>query len=107
VKGNVPVDSDTLLVTDFVNLKIKPVQSFGSAHRGKMYIRIFIGVDDYTCMNICIYTVFQKKHGPSYCVHVQNHDINKLYSFFPCHKRQGNTSSHVTRNCLNHMESEN
>jgi hypothetical protein len=63
VEGNVPVDSDTLLVTDFVNLKIKPIQSFGGAHRGKMYIRIFIGVDDYTCMNICIYTVFQKNMG--------------------------------------------
>jgi hypothetical protein len=61
VGGNVPVDSNTLLVTDFVNLKIKPVQSFGGAYRGKMCIRIFIGVDDYTCMNICIYTVFQKK----------------------------------------------
>jgi hypothetical protein len=27
VGGDVPVDNETLLVTDFVNLKIKPVQS--------------------------------------------------------------------------------
>jgi hypothetical protein len=28
-----PVDSKTFLVTDFVNLKIKPTQSFRGAHR--------------------------------------------------------------------------
>jgi hypothetical protein len=54
-----PVDSDTLLVTDFVNLKIKSAQSFRDAHRGKMCVRVFIGVSA-TCMNICIYTVFLK-----------------------------------------------
>jgi hypothetical protein len=35
--------SETLLVTDFVNLKIKLIQSFESAHRDDMiYAHIFI-----------------------------------------------------------------
>jgi hypothetical protein len=39
-----PVDSETLLVTDFVNLKIKSAQFFGCAHRDKVCVRVFIGV---------------------------------------------------------------
>jgi hypothetical protein len=34
VGGDVPVDSETLLVTDFVNLKIRLTQSFRGAHKG-------------------------------------------------------------------------
>ncbi len=33
---DVPVDSETLLMTDFVNLKIKPTQSFEVAHKDMM-----------------------------------------------------------------------
>jgi hypothetical protein len=54
VGGDVPVDSETLLVTDFVNLKISPAQSFGGAHRSKMYVHVFIGVNNHTCMTICV-----------------------------------------------------
>jgi hypothetical protein len=43
VRGDVPVDSDALLVTDFVNLKIKPAQSFKDAHKGRVCMRVFIG----------------------------------------------------------------
>jgi hypothetical protein len=56
-----PVDSETLLVTDFVNLKIKPAQSFRSAYRGRVCVRVFIGVSTHTCISICICTVFLKK----------------------------------------------
>jgi hypothetical protein len=40
VGGDVPVDSETLLVIDFVNLKIKSTQYFGVAHkvRGCVYL---------------------------------------------------------------------
>jgi hypothetical protein len=62
VGGNVPVDSDALLVTDFVNLKIKSAQSFGCALKGRMCVRVFIGVSDRTCMSICVCTVFLKKN---------------------------------------------
>jgi hypothetical protein len=55
-----PVDSETLLVTDFVNLKIKLTQSFTGAHRDRMCMHVFIGVSARTCMNIygtCILTI--------------------------------------------------
>jgi hypothetical protein len=61
VGGDVPVDSEALLMTDFVNLKIKPAQSFESAHRGRVCVRVFIGVSTSTCMSIYICTVFLKK----------------------------------------------
>jgi hypothetical protein len=62
VGGDVPVDSDTLLVTDFVNLKIKSTQSFEGAHRGRVWVHVFIGVFARTCMRISICTVFLKKN---------------------------------------------
>jgi hypothetical protein len=61
VEGEVPVDSETLLVIDFVNLKIKPAQSFEGTHRGMMCIRVLIGVNAHTYMSICVCTVFLKK----------------------------------------------
>jgi hypothetical protein len=60
VGGDVPVDSETFLVTDFINLKIKSTQSFRDAHRDMMCVRVFIGVSDHTYMSICIYTMFLK-----------------------------------------------
>jgi hypothetical protein len=42
VGGDVPVDSDALLVTDFMNFKIKLAQSFEGAHRGKMYVCVYV-----------------------------------------------------------------
>jgi hypothetical protein len=43
VGDDVPVDSETLLMTDFVNLKIKPGQSFGGAHRSRVYVCVYRG----------------------------------------------------------------
>jgi hypothetical protein len=62
VEVDVPVDSEALLVNDFVNLKIKPAQSFGCAHRGRMCVRMFIGVSDRTCMSIYVYTAYLKNN---------------------------------------------
>jgi hypothetical protein len=44
VGGDVSIDSETLLVTDFINLKIKPTQSFRDAHIDKIYVHVFIRV---------------------------------------------------------------
>jgi hypothetical protein len=60
VRDDVPVDSETLLVTDFVNLKIKPSQSSKAVHMSSMCVRVFIWVSVHTCMNIYVYTVFKK-----------------------------------------------
>jgi hypothetical protein len=47
-------------VTEFINLKIKPTQSFKCAHRDKLYVHVFIEVSAYTCISIYVYTVFLK-----------------------------------------------
>jgi hypothetical protein len=61
VRGDVPVDSEALFVTDFMNLKIKSTQSFGGAHRDMIYVHVFIEVSAHMCMSIYICTVFLKK----------------------------------------------
>jgi hypothetical protein len=43
VVADVPVDSEMLLVTDFVNLKIMSTQSFKGAYKSRVYVHIFIG----------------------------------------------------------------
>jgi hypothetical protein len=48
------------LMIDVMNLKIKPTQTFGDAHKGKIYVRVFIVVSDRTYINICV-CVFLKK----------------------------------------------
>jgi hypothetical protein len=61
VGGDVVVDSETLSVADFVNLKIKPAQFFRCAHRGMVCLHVFIGVSAHMCMSIYVCTVFLKK----------------------------------------------
>jgi hypothetical protein len=61
VGGDVSVDSETFLMTNFVNLKIKPAQSFRGTHRGRVCVCVFIGMSARMCMSICVCTVFLKK----------------------------------------------
>jgi hypothetical protein len=49
-----PIDSETLLMTDFVNLKINPAQSFRDARRNRMCERVFIMISAYTSINIYV-----------------------------------------------------
>jgi hypothetical protein len=58
---DVSIDSETLLMTDFVDLKIKPTQFFRGAHRVRMYMRVFIGVDTHIYISIYICNIFFKK----------------------------------------------
>jgi hypothetical protein len=63
VIDDVTVDSEVFFVTDFVNLKIKPAQSFRCAHRGRVCERMFIEVvSARTFISICVCTMFLKKH---------------------------------------------
>jgi hypothetical protein len=57
---DVPIDNDALLVTDFINLKIKSVQSFGVAHTGRVYIYIYTGECSYVYEYLHLYCVFKK-----------------------------------------------
>jgi hypothetical protein len=66
VGDDIPVDNESLLVTDFVNLKIKSAQFFRCTHRGRVCVRVFIGVSAHMYMSICVCTVFLKKTMVSY-----------------------------------------
>jgi hypothetical protein len=59
--GDVPIDNETLLITDFVNLKIKPTQYFRCAHRIRVYVRVFIWVNARIYISIYVCTVFLHK----------------------------------------------
>jgi hypothetical protein len=53
VRGDISIDSETLLVTEFINLKL--AQSFRDARMDRMYVCVFIRVSARTCMDICIF----------------------------------------------------
>jgi hypothetical protein len=61
MRCDVPVDSETLLVDDFMNLKIMSAQSFEGDHRDRVYVRIFIGMNTHMYISICVYTVILTK----------------------------------------------
>jgi hypothetical protein len=60
-----PVDSNTLLVIDFVNLKIKSTQPFRVAHIDKICVHVFIKISAhiyiYISTYICIVFLTKKK----------------------------------------------
>jgi hypothetical protein len=60
VVGDIHIDSEALvlLITDFMNFKIKPIHSFIGAHRGRVCMCMFIGLNTRMCISIYIYTVF-------------------------------------------------
>jgi hypothetical protein len=66
VTDDVPVDNETFLMTDFINLKIKLAQSFGRDHMDRVYIRVFIWMNAHTYMSIYIYTIFLLKKSPNW-----------------------------------------
>jgi hypothetical protein len=53
VRGDV-IDSELLLETDSMNLKMKPAQYLGYAYRGRICVHIFIGISARTCA-LCFY----------------------------------------------------
>jgi hypothetical protein len=70
MRGDIYIDNETLLMTDFVNLKIKSVQPFRCAHINRIYICLFIEVNARKC------TVFKKNMLPirsqsKYCTTVR------------------------------------
>jgi hypothetical protein len=61
VRDDIFIDSETLLMTNFINLKIKPAQSFKYAYRDKMCVYVFIEMSVHIFMSIYIYNIFQRK----------------------------------------------
>jgi hypothetical protein len=58
VGGNVTVDSETFLVIDFINLKIKSTQSFKDVHKNRVCVHMFIEAS--ACTYINMYYVSKK-----------------------------------------------
>jgi hypothetical protein len=54
VKYYISIDSDALLVTDFVNLKIKSDQSFRDAHRSRVCVYIYRVECPYVYEYLCL-----------------------------------------------------
>jgi hypothetical protein len=62
-----PVNNETLLMTDFVNLKIRTAQSFRCAHNDRVCVHIFIRMNNhiYIYKYLCLYCVSLKKKNPA------------------------------------------
>jgi hypothetical protein len=61
VRGDVFIDNDALLVTDFINLKIKLTQSFRYVHKNRVYVHVFIEMNNHTYTGIYVYCISQQK----------------------------------------------
>jgi hypothetical protein len=61
VRDDVTVDNDALLVTDFVNLKIKSTQFFKYAHMSRICVCVHMTECSYEHGYLCFCTVFVKK----------------------------------------------
>jgi hypothetical protein len=61
---DISIGNETLLVTDFINLKIKSPRSFRDAHKSRCAC-VFIGVNSHTCISMCVYTVLKTYEKPS------------------------------------------
>jgi hypothetical protein len=57
---NIPVNSNMFLMINFVNIKIKLIQSFRNNHKGEVYVYVFIKISDYS---IYVCTVFLKNNS--------------------------------------------
>jgi hypothetical protein len=61
VRDDVSVDSEILLMIDFVNLKIKPTQSFRGAHRDRVCVCVHKYGCSYVYEYLCLYCVSKKR----------------------------------------------
>jgi hypothetical protein len=62
IGSDVSVDSETLLVIDFINFKIKPTQSFRVAHRGMVCVCVYRDECLYIYKYMHLYCVSKKDY---------------------------------------------
>jgi hypothetical protein len=82
VRNDISVDSETLLVINFMNLKIKLTQSFKYVHKYRMCVHVFIGMSTHTCIRICVY---KKKD------HTRTMVLKKQSTYEQCNQAPVNT----------------
>jgi hypothetical protein len=61
VGDDVSVDNEILLLTDFMNFKIKSAQSFEDAHRGRVCVHVFVRMNDHIYIYMCVFVLYFKK----------------------------------------------
>jgi hypothetical protein len=61
VGDDVLINSDALLMINFMNLKIKSAQFFRCVHMNRVYVHVFIKMSVHICISMYIYTIFLKK----------------------------------------------
>jgi hypothetical protein len=83
MRGDVPVDNETLLMTNFMNLKIK-VDSVFQMCSYEQYIRvIFIGVSAHMCISIYVSKKMLRK------IRLQDPFFWMTWKHANIHKREG------------------
>jgi hypothetical protein len=72
-------------VTDFMNLKIKPVPSLKDAHRDMIYVHVFIGMSIICFFTVCGFWESHRLHSFSqrYVVQFQTSACYKFSDFSP------------------------
>jgi hypothetical protein len=69
VRGDVPVDNEVFMVTSSISKSNTLAQSFEGAHRDRVCVCVFIGMDVYACVyeRLCC-TMFLKKKYIIVCI---------------------------------------
>jgi hypothetical protein len=65
-EDDISINSETLLMTDFVNLKIKSTQSFKNAHKGRVYVCVYRDECSYLYEYLHLYCISKKKFIPNF-----------------------------------------
>jgi hypothetical protein len=96
VVDDVSVNSETLWVTDFMNLKIKSVQSFKGVHMITVCVYVFIGEYSYIYEYLCLYCISKKTRKASSLSKLQKLQFNQITSKTTIRSnRSVHTMSHI------------
>jgi hypothetical protein len=79
VEGDITVDNETLLVIDFVNLKIKPTQFFGGAHKDSVCACVHKVEYSYVYKYLYLYCISKKIGEEVCCFCLQVMKYNKIW----------------------------
>jgi hypothetical protein len=98
VRGNIPVDSKTPVVTSSISRSDLPAQSFEGAHRGRVCVCAFIGMSAYACMwALALHLVSQKKKlrfyyyiksSTSMCINLDSSFLVPLFRITPSDRKR-------------------
>jgi hypothetical protein len=103
---DIPIDSETLLVTDFVNFKIKSAPSFRGANRDRMCVCVFIGMSARMCISICICTVFKKNTQAQHAWEAKQHTMQRAKQNSAMQRAMGKNAAQKQRHAVSEGKKE-